>query len=63
MDNVKNTMLINDWKQAGEELANGLKSYLQNSESTGFKALDSAKTIQEHLIVLAIPMGGVVIGT
>jgi len=32
IDNVKNTILLNDWKEAGEELANGLKSYLHNSE-------------------------------
>ena len=32
IDNVKNTILLNDWKEAGEELANSLKSHLQNSE-------------------------------
>jgi hypothetical protein len=40
--NVKNTMLLNDWKQAGEELTNSLKSYYK-IQNIGFRALESAK--------------------
>ena len=41
-------MLLIDWKQARVELANGLKSHLQNSEHS-FRAMESANWINRKL--------------
>jgi hypothetical protein len=56
MDNVKNTDAAQRWKQAGEELANSLKSYLQ-IQTRCFRVLESAKINKpeiEYMVLLFI---------
>jgi putative phosphoribosyl transferase len=55
------SVLFQDRKQAGEELANKLKEYLTYSEDKDFEKLKEWNS-KESLIVVAIPRGGVVIG-
>ena len=55
------SVLFQDRKQAGEELANKLKEYLTYSEDKDFEKLKEWNS-KESLIVLAIPRGGVEIG-
>lgn len=55
------SILFQDRKDAGEELANKLKAYLLQSENKDYGELENMKA-KESLIVLAIPRGGVVLG-
>ncbi len=55
------SILFQDRKHAGKELANRLKAYLIQLEDNNLKEYGNKK-ITELLIVLAIPRGGVVLG-
>jgi putative phosphoribosyl transferase len=55
------SMLFQDRKHAGKEIAIRLKTYLMQLEDNDLKEWDNKK-IKDSLVVLAIPRGGVVLG-
>jgi predicted phosphoribosyltransferase len=55
------SILFDDRKAAGDELAKKLGEYLLQSENIDYKELENMQA-KESLLVLAIPRGGVVLG-
>lgn len=55
-------ILFNDRKQAGEQLADALEEYFNETKTDNFKLQSDKGTINQSMIVLSIPRGGVILG-